>query len=241
MGKRALLIVNEKSRAADRELSEGVALLKASGLALIRDSTSAIADSIRHHRNSIDLVILGGGDGTLHSAASALVEAKLPLGIVPLGTANDLARTLAIPQLPLEAFRVIAQGRLREIDVGKVNGIYFFNVANIGLGVGVTRELSSEIKRRWGVLAYSRGVARALKAHRPFSVRIICDGASETLRTIQVAVGNGRHYGGGMTIDNQAQLDDSLLHVYSVEPTPWWRLAGVALALKHGRPQNAIE
>ncbi|MGH8717344.1 MAG: hypothetical protein ACREV0_00115 [Burkholderiales bacterium] len=105
----------------------------------------------------------------------------------------------------------------------------------------MTSELSSEIKRRWGVLAYSRGVARALKARRPFSGGIICDGASETLRTIQVAVGNGRHYGGGMTIDNQAQLGDSLLHVYSVEPTPWWRLTGVALALKHGRPQNAIE
>jgi diacylglycerol kinase family enzyme len=71
---------------------------------------------LEKYRSSIDLVIVGGGDGTLNAMADVLVETQLPLGIIPLGTANDLPRTLGIPNSIPEACRIIAEGNLKYID-----------------------------------------------------------------------------------------------------------------------------
>jgi hypothetical protein len=110
---------------------------------------------IRRYQQQIDLVIVGGGDGTLNATIEAIIETQLPLGILPLGTANDLARTLAIPNSLPEACQIIASGNLRRIDLGSVNGKYFFNVASLGLSVKITQQLTKEIKRRWGIFAYA--------------------------------------------------------------------------------------
>jgi diacylglycerol kinase (ATP) len=242
--KRALLIANQKSRNAAANLWQAIALLRQHGLELDEchpESPGQISELIHQRRDQVDLVILGGGDGTMNAGAQALAETGLPLGILPLGTANDLARTLGIPQNLHEACMVIANGRLRPVDLGWVNGFYFFNVANIGLGVRVATHLSGEIKKRWGVLAYLRGVVKAIKEHQPFAAKIQCDGQSATIRTIQIAVGNGRHYGGGMTIAAGAEIDDGLLHLYAVKPVSWWRLIGIAVALRRGLERPAVE
>ena len=109
-----------------------------------------IGSVLKNCRDRIDLVIIGGGDGTLSMAADALVDAQLPVGVIPLGTANDLARTLNLPLDPLAAAEVIAAGRQRRIDLGWVNGTHFFNVATIGLGVGVARRLTREAQTPLG-------------------------------------------------------------------------------------------
>ena len=124
---------------------------------------------IVEHRREVDLVIIGGGDGTLNAAADALIETGLPLGILPLGTANDLARTLGIPADLVAAGQVIAAGRTHRIDLGRVNGKHFFNVASLGLSVQVARELDADLKRRWGVLGYAFIVWRAIRGRRPFA------------------------------------------------------------------------
>jgi YegS/Rv2252/BmrU family lipid kinase len=170
------------------------------------------------HRHEADLVIIGGGDGTLNAAAEALVEADLPLGILPLGTANDLARTLAIPTDPVAAAGVIADGHSHRIDLGRVNGKHFFNVASLGLSVHVARQLGVEVKRRWGVLGYPLTLWRAIGAHRSFRAEIRCDGTWGRVRAIQISVGNGRHYGGGMTIAADAAIDDGMLDLVVVAP-----------------------
>jgi diacylglycerol kinase (ATP) len=242
--RRALLIVNQRSRSAAVDLSSGVALLKARGIEVLEHYPARpdeIPALIRKHKNEVDLVILGGGDGTMNAGAPALLETGLPLGILPLGTANDLARTFGIPQEIVAACEIIADGRLHRVDLGWVNGVPFFNVANIGLGVRVTHSLSRELKRRWGVFAYFRAVIRAIREHKPFTVTIACDGRLERLRTIQIAIGNGRHYGGGMTIHAQAAIDDGLLHLYSLKPVPWWRLPALAIALRRGEEREAVE
>ncbi|MHC5722287.1 MAG: diacylglycerol kinase family protein, partial [Nostoc sp.] len=91
-----------------------------------------------------ELVIIGGGDGTLNAAVDALVDTQLPLGILPLGTANDLARTLEIPNSLSEACKIIAYRNLHRIDLGWVNGKHFFNVASLGLSVKITERLTKE-------------------------------------------------------------------------------------------------
>ncbi|MDX1655781.1 MAG: lipid kinase [Candidatus Competibacteraceae bacterium] len=237
MAGRALLIANPKSRSGEEALDAGLKRLRDTGLELLEavpDGPGGIPELIRRHRDRVDRVILGGGDGTLNCAAPALVETGLPLGVLPLGTANDLARTLMIPADLEAACRIIGEERLHTIDLGEVNGHYFFNVANIGLGVRVTRALTAEVKQRWGVLSYARSVALALRENKAFRARILLDKRKLRVRSIQIAVGNGRFYGGGMTVAEEAAIDDGLLFLYSLKPGPWWRLALLAPALKLG-------
>jgi diacylglycerol kinase (ATP) len=172
-----------------------------------------------------DSVIIGGGDGTLSAALPGLLETGLPLGIIPLGTANDLARALALPSDLNDAIQIIANGHRRRIDIGEVNGKRFFNVASIGFGVDLTRALTRDAKRRWGPFGYIAAGLRVLHSVRPFHVKITIGDIERRSKTLHLAVGNGR-YGGGMTLSEGAAIDDDRLDVYSLEA------AGVIAALK---------
>jgi YegS/Rv2252/BmrU family lipid kinase len=237
-GRRALLVVNTRSRGGEAAAEAAARHLEGAGFELRREEcldAEALRATIRRLAGSLDLVVLGGGDGTMNAAAPALRETGLPLGVLPLGTANDLARTLGIP-LELEgAARVIADGHLRRIDLGEVNGRPFFNVASIGLSVEVTRELTRETKRRWGRLGYAIATCRALWRLRPFSAEIRHGGRADRVRAIQIAVGNGRHYGGGMTVEEEARIDDGRLDLYSIEFAQLWRLLLIYPAFRAGR------
>jgi diacylglycerol kinase (ATP) len=182
-----------------------------------------------------DVVVVGGGDGTLNAAAPALVELGRPIAVLPLGTANDLARSLGVPRDPVAASEVIVGGEYKSIDLGRANGRYFFNAASVGLSVTVARRLTGARKRRWGVFGYPVAVLDALRAMRSFRAVIECDGERLETRAVQVAVGNGRHYGGGMTIDGSATIDDGLLHVFAVEAIGVARLIAAAPLLRWGR------
>ena len=134
--RRALLVFNENSRQGGEASDAAVAVLERGGIQLQRETCEGpnqLAAAIRKIAKSVNLVVLGGGDGTLNSAAHALMETDLPLGILPLGTANDLARTLRIPSDPAAAAEIIVAGHSRWIDLGEVNGKPFFNVASLGL------------------------------------------------------------------------------------------------------------
>jgi diacylglycerol kinase (ATP) len=181
------------------------------------------------------LVIVGGGDGTLNAAVDALVDTQLPLGILPLGTANDLARTLGIPNSLSEACKIIAYGDLRRIDLGWVNGKHFFNVASLGLSVKITQRLTKEVKRRWGILAYAATALQVIWEARPFSAEIVLNGKSLRVKTLQIAVGNGRYYGGGMAVVHDATIDDQRLDLYSLEIEHWWQIILLLPAMKEGR------
>ena len=237
MSRPALLVVNARSRRGTEAAEPVARALESAGLAVLCRScagSSALPGLIRGLAHQVDRVVLGG-DGTLNAAAPGLLDAGLPVGVIPLGTANDLARTLDIPLDPEAAARVIAAGRTRRIDLGEVNGHPFFNVASIGFGVDLTRALTRDAKRRWGVLGYAVAGLRALGRFRPFSAEIVADNVSHRSRTAHVAVGNGRHYGGGMTISEGARIDDGRLDVYSLEVESVWRLLRLLPALRSGR------
>jgi len=236
----ALLIVNARSRrGADAADAVTGALERAGVPVLHRDCTEAgeLPGLIRELASQVDRVVIGGGDGTLSAAAPGLIGTGLPLGIIPLGTANDLARTLGIPLDPEAAVQVIAAGQVRRIDLGEVNGHPFFNVASIGFGVDLTRALTRDSKRRWGALGYIFAGLRALDRLKPFSAEIVEGGTTRRSRTVHVAVGNGRHYGGGMTISESASIDDGRLDLYSLEVRSLRRLLLLAPALRNGRHQ----
>jgi diacylglycerol kinase (ATP) len=246
VARRALLVINNKSRNGGGDVDAALARFAQEGIDVLvcrLDQGERIAPTIREHAGAVDCVVVGGGDGSLNAAAPALVDTNLPLGVLPMGTANDLARTLKIPADLAQASEIIGAGRLHRIDLGCVNGRYFFNVANIGLGVHVTRHLSSELKRRWGVFGYARSLFSALRSFRPFHADIVCDARRRHVRTIQIAVGNGRHYGGGMTVAEEASIDDHRFHLYSLEPLGVWDMLRFAPALRAGRfePHHPVD
>ena len=185
-----------------------------------------------------DLVVVGGGDGTVSFAAGRLAGTGTVLGVLPLGTANDLARTLEIPSDLAGACAALAGGKVVDIDLGRANGQPFLNVASVGLSVGVTETLSPRLKRYLGPLAYGVAAVRAYARHRPFRARLeFPDGDHETLELdnlLQVAVGNGRHYGGGNAVSPTAGIDDHLLDIYAIPGAPLRENVRIARMLKDG-------
>lgn len=240
--RRALLCCNAKARNGSLSLDEVRSILREGGIEPVDPPSEGDACSaIRSLAGEVDLVILGGGDGTMNAAAEALVETGLPLAILPLGTANDLARSLGLPLDPLAAARFIPQAQPQPVDLGWVNGHYYFNVASIGFSAELAGELTSEAKKRFGVLGYAVAAVRVLRKVRPFGVTIEHDGKVEKVTTIQVSVGNGRHYGGGMTVEQGATVDDGNLDFYSLEIAHWWRLLALLPALRRGTHGKAAD
>ncbi|MEY9775573.1 lipid kinase [Arthrobacter sp. MW3 TE3886] len=185
-----------------------------------------------------DLVVVGGGDGTVSYAAGRVAGTNVVLGVLPLGTANDFARTLEIPNNLAEACATIAEGKVVDIDLGRANGEPFLNVASVGLSVSVTEALSPRLKRYIGPLAYSIATLTAYARHKAFRARLeFPDGDHEPMKLndlLQVAVGNGRHYGGGNTVSPTAGIDDHTLDIYAILAGPVREHVSIARLLKDG-------
>lgn len=233
----ALILVNKKAREGEADLDATREILAEGGIASVVHGFEDVAEieaAVRRHQANADRIVVGGGDGTLNAALESVIASGLPLGVLPMGTANDLARTLRIPSVPEEAAGIIARGRVIRIDLGWVNGKHYLNVAHIGLAAKVSHVLSTEMKKRWSVLAYPLALFEAYRTNRPFKARVTCDGRTQTLRSIQIAVGNGRHYGGGMSVRHDAVIDDHRLNFYSLEPQSIWHLLAAAPAIARG-------
>lgn len=236
--RRALFLINPKARRGSEPVEPILQRLRRGGLAVTVEPFEAlpeIARDIVRLRESADLVIVCGGDGSVSSAAVAAMESGLPLGIMPMGTANDLARTLSIPLDLIEAADVIVEGNRRSVDLGTVNGHAFFNVASIGLSTELARSLDPELKRRFGRFGYAVAAMRVLSRADRFKARITEKGRTISAQTYQIAVGNGRHYGGGNVVEASAAIDDGHLDLYSLEMQNVWKLALMLRSFRSGR------
>lgn len=233
---RCLVLINAHSGRA-QEAEAAVESLRAAGLecAIERPPSKAAARRLLKERAAaFDALVVAGGDGTLHGLADRLAEAGKPLGILPLGTANDLARTLHIPFDLTGAAAVIAGGRRKHIDLGRAGDSLFFNVATIGLGAEVPRFHSGERKRRLGILSYPVSLWLAWRENRSFRARIQCDGDYAQGRFIHIAIGNGPHFGGGLVVDEACRIDDETLYLYAIKPVGLWRLLRLAPWIRSG-------
>jgi YegS/Rv2252/BmrU family lipid kinase len=238
MPSRALLILNPRSRKGAEAASQARSCLLELGLELVPDSTEtrgSPGELIARHAGEVDRVIVGGGDGTLNAVVQELVGRKLPLGILPLGTANNLARTLGVPLRLPDACEIGVRGFRRKIDLGWVNGRYYFTTASIGLSVRITQALTHTAKRRWGPLAYAVAAARTLVRSRAFHADITWPGGARHTRTVQIVIGNGRYYGGALPVAEDATIDDAQLDLYSLEVRHWLELLTLVPALRRGR------
>ena len=237
MPSRALLLVNPRARRGAEGAEEVATGLREAGLDLVvepSDDPAACPDLIRRHAPEVDRVIVAGGDGSINLAVQVLMEVGLPLAVIPAGTANNLARTLGLPLDLPGATAVAAGSHRRAVDLGRVNGRWFCTTASIGLSVQITEELSPEAKRRWGPVAYVLTAVRVLRRSHPFHADITWDGEHRHTRTVQIVVGNGRHYGAALAVAPDAAIDDARLDLYSLEINHWWELVKLAPFLKRG-------
>jgi YegS/Rv2252/BmrU family lipid kinase len=235
--RRALIIANSKASNGKRDIEPLLNRISNARVDLVVERSLAPADlseAIVARAADFDCIVIGGGDGTLNAAARGLMKTQLPFGILPLGTANDLARTLGIPPDLEQAADIIAAGRERTIDVGSVNGHPFFNVASMGLSATLARRLTRETKRRWGRFAYAISAMRVLASARPFTAWISNEDERIRVKSLQIAVGNGRHYGGGAVVEETAAIDDGRLDLYSLEFDTLIELALMLPAFRDG-------
>jgi diacylglycerol kinase (ATP) len=238
MKQRALLLANRNSRRCCELLDPALEALRAHDFDITQPDTlpprDALTTLIRANASQHNCIIVMGGDGSINAALPGVLQSNVPLGIIPAGTANDLARTLALPTDVTECVKIIAAGHVRHIDVARVNDKPFINAASIGISVDITRQLDKPFKKRWGKLAYVLAASRALFRMRPFTADIICSTARTTTRSVQIVVGNGRYFGTGMTVDAEAAINDGVLHLYSITAAPWWRLLTLLPVLRAG-------
>lgn len=180
-----------------------------------------------------ELVVVGGGDGTLGSAAGELAKGRATLGILPLGTRNHLARELGVP-LDLEgAVRLIAQRATRRIDLGRVGERVFVNNASIGLYPALVRRRDDHPAPKW--IAAVPAAAGALRRMRHHRLRLVLDGDETPVVTPLLFVGNNRYVLDREAMGTREALDDGRLSVFAVASRRRLALVGFALRTLLGR------
>jgi len=226
---RAALIVNSHSRVGRKMFNDACAALKALRIGV---DAYAVNDPGRLHaiaRTALakqpDILILGGGDGTISSLVDHIVGSDIPLGLLPLGTANSFARTLGIPFDLDEAINIIAAGHRRRIDLGMIDDDYFANSAAIGMSPLIAKTIPHQLKRFGGRAGYALWAAVQSARFEPFRVTVTVDGGARAiLSALEVRIANGSYHGGTRVVE-QAKVDSGEIVVQVVEGETHGRLA----------------
>ncbi|MEZ5862975.1 MAG: YegS/Rv2252/BmrU family lipid kinase, partial [Geminicoccaceae bacterium] len=232
--RRLLLLANPRARNG-AAASDLVAPLAGLGLEVVfvePDGIEALLATIRTTGRTVDRIAIAGGDGSIAAALPALLDLQKPLAVLPLGTANDLARNLRLPDDQAARLRLVAGGVVRRIDLARVNGRPVLNAVSIGLGAAVATLHTGRAKQLLGVLNYPRVLYAAWRRIHPFGVEITCDGVAHRGRFIHVAVVNGRFHGGGIEPRPTGTITDGLLDLYALRDGPVFRLMQIMAKLK---------
>jgi diacylglycerol kinase (ATP) len=186
--------------------------------------------------DGVQLVLASGGDGTVTACAAGLAGSGVPLGVLPAGTGNLLARNLSLPLDLEDALIAALTGTDRELDVGTANGTSFVVMAGMGLDAKMLDDASEPLKKRLGWAAYTVSLLRHLP-DRPMRVSLIADGGRPLRRRASgVIVGNVGFLQGGVPLLPRAQPDDGLLDAVVLAArgvTGWLAVAADVLLRRH--------
>ena len=229
---RVLLVVNRRSRNGRSVALQAARELRARGVEFVRFNPRSKRETPR-----CDAIVAVGGDGTLAPLIGRAMRADVPIGVVPAGTFNDLARTLAIPSDVSGACDLIAAGHTRAIDVGCVNGLYYLTEASIGISSRVARLQTSELKQRYGMWAVVTTAVQAFRFARPMFAEVTYDGRVATFKTVQLTVANSQRFGGVFEASDAA-IDDGWLNLYSVNIESFGQAFRIGRALLQGRRES---
>jgi YegS/Rv2252/BmrU family lipid kinase len=198
-----------------KRLPEVERTLDARGIVHRTVQTEALEHGIHEARAAAsqgEIPVVMSGDGLVGQVGGVLAGGDVPLGIMPGGRGNDLARVLGIPSEIEGAADVLAAGDVRRIDVGEVNGHRFLGIASCGFDSDANR-IANEAELIRGNLVYVYAALRALAAWRPARFTVTIDGEAREFTGYSVAAANSKAYGGGMLLAPHAQLNDGKLDV----------------------------
>ncbi|AXF57823.1 diacylglycerol kinase family lipid kinase [Salicibibacter kimchii] len=170
------------------------------------------------------VIIVIGGDGTIHEVINGLIRSNIPMGIIPAGSGNDFARALDIPSNAEEAFEWILKGEQRTVDIGRVEDRSCATVIGIGFDGKVAQTVNASKTKKWmnffrlGKITYIISVFRVLLGFQPADISIKIDDKTEKMTDVWlVAVANFPYYAGGMAICPNAKGNDGYLELCVVQ------------------------
>jgi diacylglycerol kinase (ATP) len=181
----------------------------------------------------VDVIVAAGGDGTARSIALRLLDHQTALGLLPLGSAMNLGRSLGIPRDLEEAAAVIAAGHVRKIDVGEIDGRPFIEQVSVGLSAEALGDAHAIDKRRFGAAISLLGL---MLQRKQTHIELDIDGEIQRSRALAIAIANTPYTGLGLELAPGASVDDGLLNVVVFEGTSPLGLARYMAATIGGRP-----
>jgi lipid kinase YegS len=236
--RKELMLIIHGQRDDNDALRHLVSWVRDKGHAVDPRVTWEKGDGIRFARDGaargVDAVIAAGGDGTINEVLNGLDGSDVPLGIIPLGTANDFARQVGIPDDPDHAMDVVLRRSPRTIDTADLNGRRFLNVSSGGVAAEATAETPAEAKEQLGPLAYAITGVRKLADLQPRRAHITAPDIDLECEFLLFAVGNARTTGGGARITPRALVTDGLLDLCIIEAMPRADFAKLLLRVKKG-------
>lgn len=249
--KKARIIYNPTSgrEAFKKELPTVLEKFEIAGYETSTHATTCEGDAIKAAKAAVerkfDLVVAAGGDGTINEVINGLAEQehRPKLGIIPVGTTNDFARALFIPRDIKKAVDVILADQTMALDIGKVNDIYFMNIAGGGKLTELTYEVPSKLKTVLGQLAYYMKGIEMLPSLKPIRARIEYDGNVIDEDIMLFLVSNTNSVGGFEKLAPGAKMDDGYFDLLILRKTnlaEFIRIATLALRGAHLEDKNVI-
>jgi YegS/Rv2252/BmrU family lipid kinase len=217
---RVCVVVNTRSRRGRRHYPAVVRSLRAQGFDSIRffpvvDTKRLRATLEEALADEPDLLVVGGGDGTLSAAVKHVAHRDVALGVLPLGTTNNFVRSLGVPLDLAGAVRVLRAGKVADIDLGVAGDREFANLASFGVSVEVAGKVRHGVKRLLGRAAYPLTALTILPRHQPFRAFLTVDGRRHELLTHQLNIANGRFHG-GWQVARDISIDNGRLVAYQL-------------------------
>lgn len=229
------------------QLEETMEFLREYGWQIELKLTQTVGDAQRLTRDAVDakmdVVIAAGGDGTINEVIQELVDSETALGVLPIGTANVWAREMGIPLEIAGAGEILAYGRTRQIDVGRVRNRdhcrYFLLMVGIGFDGEVTRAVEKKFLKRLGIVGYLLASFWVSIGYDSFQFYAKIGEREIKTRALQIVIGNTQLYGGAVKFTWQAQCDDGLLDVCIVRKRSKFRRIFIVLDFLLRRKQRS--
>ena len=239
MSKRALAIFNPVARGAPPIERVREAIEALDGWETELQATEAAGHAIELAREAaargLDAVVACGGDGTVNEVANGLAGSPTALAVVRGGTANVWAKEARLPRDPAGAVRLLAEGELRTVDLGRAGDRYFLLMAGIGFDATIVRRMSGVLKRRLGAAAYLIQGLRCVLTYRTVRAELSADGDPQSDGLYWLLLGNTRSYAGVLNLTHQARADDGKLDLCLLRRGGLLRLAWLAPWVLMGR------